>query len=49
MLMKKMLQLIDKDPIKFKQFACKQNCLKRPRTCQNTNAVTRYICYKTKQ
>ena len=42
----KMLQQIDKNFDSFKHWGCSFNCLEEPWKCQNTNPVTRYICYK---
>ena len=48
MLANKLLQLIDKNFNNFKHLACEYNCLDIDQigNCQNTNPVTRYICYK---
>ena len=48
MIATKILQQIDKNFDNFKHLACEYNCLdlNRIRSCENTNPVTRYICYK---
>ena len=48
MIVIKILQQIDKIFDNFKHLACEYNCLDldRIRNCENSNPVTRYICYK---
>ena len=46
MFITKMLQLIDKNPDHFKEWACPTNCSTAVCYCKNTNAVNRYVCYK---
>ena len=46
MFINKILQLIDKDINNFKHWGCNFNCLKEPWKCNNTNPVTRFVCYK---
>ena len=46
MFINKILQLIDKDIKNFKHWGCDFNCLEEPLKCNNTNPVTKYVCYK---
>ena len=42
----KIIQLVDKNPDIFKDWACPCNCWAAVCSCRNTNPVTRYVCYK---
>ena len=46
MLMTKILQLIKKNPDKFKERECKINCVKTPCCCKNIDPATRYVSYE---
>ena len=42
----KILQLIDKNPDNFTDWACPTYCSKAVCCCKNTNPVIRYMSYK---
>ena len=42
----KILQLIDRNPGNFKDWACGLYCKERLGSCDNTDPVSRYVCYK---
>ena len=46
MIMKKILQMIEKNLDKFKHWGCDFNCVKQLCNCENDTPVFRYVCYK---
>ena len=47
MLMTKIIQLIDRNPDKFKNWGSKINCVKSYCFVKSNDSVTRYVCYKS--
>ena len=46
MFLTKILQLIDKNPDNFKHWSCSTSCCRAVCYFRNSNAVTRYVCFK---
>ena len=46
MLMRKILELIDKNLDNFKHWGCDFSCLEQPWSCEIKNPITTFVCYK---